>query len=345
MKKLTLTTLSTFVAAAIAMGAQAQDHAAEVTVFGGYHYFDENLDDDKTWGAAIGLPINERWTLEAVWSAYDTTLKGVSDDVDGTQYRLDALYNVETSSAWKPFLAVGLGDLERDYNTGVKESHRETMLNLGAGLKRDLGNNFQFRTEVRAFNSLDNEYTDFAVNAGISYLFGKKAAKPVVVAAPAPVVEADSDNDGVVDSKDQCANTPSTHKVDEVGCSLKLTEAVAVKLNITFDTAKSEIKPEFYSEVEQLASFMNQYADTTVVVEGHTDSQGADAYNLKLSQARADAVKAALINRFNIEADRVTAIGYGEAKPIASNATADGREQNRRVVAQVATKVTTTVTK
>ena len=345
MKKLTLATLSTFAAAAIAVGAQAQDHAAEVTVFGGYHYFDESLDDDKTWGAAIGLPINERWTLEAVWSAYDTTLKGVSDDVDGNQYRLDALYNVETASSWKPFVAVGLGDLKREFNTGVKQSHRETMLNLGAGLKRDLGNNFQFRTEVRAFNSLDNEYTDFAVNAGITYLIGKKAAKPVAVAAPAPVVEADSDNDGVVDSKDQCANTPSTHKVDEVGCSLKLTEAVAVKLNITFDTAKSEIKPEYYSEVQQLASFMNQYADTNVVVEGHTDSQGADSYNQKLSQARADAVKAALINRFNIEANRVTAVGYGEAKPVASNATPDGREQNRRVVAQVATKVTKTVTK
>jgi OOP family OmpA-OmpF porin len=344
MKTLKLATLSTFIAAVAATGVHAQDHAAEVTIFGGYHYFDEAIDDDKTWGAAIGIPVSDRWTLEAVWSAYDTTLANSAADLDGTQYRLDALYNIATTSSWKPFVAVGLGDLKREFNTGVEQSHRETLLNLGAGLKKDLGNNFQFRTEARAFNSLDNEYTDFALNAGITYLIGKKATKPAPV-APAPVVEADSDNDGVVDSKDQCANTPSTHKVDSVGCSLKLTETVAVKLNITFDTAKAVIKTEYQSEVQQLASFMNQYADTVVTIEGHTDSQGADAYNQKLSQQRADAVKAALINNHGVEARRVNAVGYGESKPVASNATAEGREQNRRVVAQVSTQVTKTETK
>jgi len=164
-------------------------------------------------------------------------------------------------------------------------------------------------------------------------------AEPVMAA---PVVEADTDGDGVMDSKDQCADTPKTHKVDAVGCSLKLTETVAIKLNITFDSAKSVIKPEFENEVKNLADFMNQYADTVVTVEGHTDSQGADAYNQKLSQSRADAVKTDLVTNYGIGAERVTAIGYGEARPIADNSTAAGREQNRRVVAQVSTKVTKT---
>jgi OOP family OmpA-OmpF porin len=185
----------------------------------------------------------------------------------------------------------------------------------------------------------------------LSYLFGSSpapAAKPapvVVAPAPAPVVEKDTDGDGVLDSKDQCANTPKTHKVDAVGCSLKLTETVAIKLNITFDSAKSIIKPEFESEVEKLATFMNQYADTVVTVEGHTDSQGADAYNLKLSQSRADAVKASLIAKYGVSAERVNAFGYGETKPVADNSTADGREQNRRVVGQVSTAVTKTETR
>ena len=78
-----------------------------------------------------------------------------------------------------------------------------------------------------------------------------------------------------------------------------------------------------------------------VTVEGHTDSQGSDAYNQKLSQSRADSVKTALITKYGIGADRVNAIGYGEAQPIADNMTAAGREQNRRVVGQVSTKVTT----
>ncbi len=243
---------------------------------------------------------------------------------------------------WRPYVAFGIGDQDREWTT-EDYSERDTLLNLGAGVKRALGGNWEFRTDVRAFNSLDNEYTDLALNAGISYLFGGSPAP--VKAAPAPVVEKDSDGDGVLDSKDQCPDTPSTHKVDAVGCSLKLTETVAIELNITFDTAKSIIKPEFENEVAKLAAFMNQYADTVVTVEGHTDSQGSDAYNQKLSQSRADSVKAALITKHGIAADRVNAIGYGEAKPVADNMTAAGREQNRRVVGQVSTKVTKTETR
>lgn len=342
-------TLSAFIAAAVSGSVYAQDHSAEVTVMGGRIFFDDPLEDSNTWGAAVGFPINDNWTLETVWSRYDTETSADATDVDGTQYRVDGIYNVNTESQWKPYLAMGVGDLKREWNNGgVKDSARETLVNLGAGIKHDLGGNWQFRTDLRAFRSLDNDYTDLALNLGLTYLFGKGAA-PVkaepVVAAPVAKPEMDTDGDGVVDSKDQCADTPKTNKVDAVGCSLKLTETVSIKLNITFDSAKSVIKPQFDDEVKKLADFMNQYADTVVTVEGHTDSQGADAYNLKLSQSRADAVKANLVANYGISADRVTAKGFGETQPIADNATAAGREENRRVVAQVSTKVTKTETR
>nr|WP_324257417.1 OmpA family protein [Cellvibrio fontiphilus] len=330
------------VIAALSAGASADNHKFEVRAEGGRVFFDEALEDANTWGLGFGYVLNENWTLEAVASKWDSETQDAALDVDGTQYRLDALYNINTESLWRPYVAFGIGDQDREWTT-EDYSERDTLLNLGAGVKRALGGNWEFRTDVRAFNSLDNEYTDLALNAGISYLFGGSPAP--VKAAPAPVVEKDSDGDGVLDSKDQCPDTPSTHKVDAVGCSLKLTETVAIELNITFDTAKSIIKPEFENEVAKLATFMNQYADTVVTVEGHTDSQGSDAYNQKLSQSRADSVKAALITKHGIAADRVNAIGYGEAKPVADNMTAAGREQNRRVVGQVSTKVTKTETR
>jgi len=90
---------------------------------------------------------------------------------------------------------------------------------------------------------------------------------------------------------------------------------------------------------------MDQYENTVVTVEGHTDSSGADAYNKALSQRRAESVKNMMVNRFNISRDRVTAVGYGEDRPVADNNTAAGREQNRRVVGSVSTKVTTTETR
>ncbi len=327
--------------AAISAGASADNHKFEVHADVGRTFFEEPLEDATTWGLGFGYVLNENWTLDAVASQYNTETQSGGIDADGTQYRLDALYHINTESLWRPYVAFGVGDQEIEWNDD--ESHRDTLLNLGAGVKRKLGDNWEFRTDVRAFNSLDNEYTDLALNAGISYLFGGSPAP--VKAAPAPEPEKDSDGDGVLDSQDQCPDTPRTHKVDAVGCSLKLTETVAIQLNITFDTAKAVIKPEFESEVTKLATFMNQYADTVVTVEGHTDSQGSDAYNQKLSQSRADSVKAALITKHGIDADRVNAIGYGEAKPVADNTTAAGREQNRRVVGQVSTKVTKTETR
>ena len=344
MKHTHVLALSAALAAASA-GAFADNHKVEVHADIGRIFFDEPISDDAIWGVGIGYVLNENWTLDVVTSRFDTeTESGL--DLDGIQYRLDALYHINTESLWRPYVAFGVGDQKRESNIGgTIVDARDTLVNLGAGVKRSLGGNWEFRSDIRAFNSLDNEYTDLTVNAGIAYLFGKTSAPVKAAAAPVVEPEKDSDGDGVLDSKDQCPDTPRTHKVDEVGCSLKLTETVSVELNITFDTDKAIIKPEYESEVAGLARFMDQYADTVVTVEGHTDSQGSDAYNEKLSQRRADAVKAALIANYGIAADRVNAVGYGEARPTADNSTADGRKKNRRVVGNVSTKVTTTETR
>lgn len=334
--KTTKIALSAFLAAVVSTGVSAQDHSAEFTVLGGYHYFDEDYDDDKTWGAAIGLPVSDRWTLEFVWSAYDTNTRDNPQlDLDGVQYRLDGVYNIETSSAWKPYLAFGVGDQKREFN---KVSERDTLVNLGTGVKRDLGNSWQFRTDLRAFNSLDNEYTDMTINLGLSYLFGKRKAAPVAP-APAPVVEdKDSDGDGVPDSRDKCPNTVSGLKVDADGCPVVLEKTLVINLEILFDTAKAEVKDQYLPQVKKLADALNQYENTVVTVEGHTDNTGSAALNKRLSQQRADAVKTALVTKFGIAADRVNAVGYGLERPVASNATVEGRAQNRRVVGEVSVR-------
>ena len=333
--------------AALSASAYANDHKADVFINGGHIGFSDDVpfEDSNIWGLSAGYTLTEKWTLEAAASRFDTDIKNTGIDVEGTQYRLDALYHLDKQNGWTPFVVAGLGDQALDFEGDT--THNDTLINLGVGLKRDLGKNFQFRGDFRNYNSIDNEYNELAITFGLGYRFGVKQAPVAPAPAPAPVVvkEVDSDGDGVFDSKDQCANTPKTHKVDAVGCSLKLTEVVEIELNITFDSAKAVIKPEFEKEVSQLANFMDQYADTVVTVEGHTDSQGADAYNQKLSQNRADAVKAMLITKYGISADRVKAVGYGEAQPIADNATADGREQNRRVVGEVSSTVTKTETK
>ena len=332
--------LSALVATLISSGVLADNHKFEVQVGVGREFFEESRDDATVGNLGFGYVLNKNWTLETIASGFSTQDSNTGVDIDGRQYRLDALYNIDTTSLWRPYVAFGVGD--QSLKAKGFKNDRDTLVNLGAGLKHSLGGNWEFRSDIRAFNSLDREYTDLAVNAGISYLFGAepvKAAAPVI-AAPAPKPEVDTDGDGVFDSKDKCPDTPKQYKVDAVGCPMELTETVAVKLAVKFDTAKSIVKDEYLDDIGNLAKFMNQYANTVVTVEGHTDSQGADAYNEKLSQQRAEAVKQVLITKFGIAADRVKAVGYGEEKPVADNNTADGREQNRRVVGSVSTDVT-----
>lgn len=100
--------------------------------------------------------------------------------------------------------------------------------------------------------------------------------------------------------------------------------------NITFDTDKSNIKPQFNSVLDQVASTFNQYPESYIDVVGHTDSQGSDAYNQALSERRAGSVSNALAAR-GVNRARLAQFGMGETQPIDTNDTAEGRAANRRV--------------
>jgi outer membrane protein OmpA-like peptidoglycan-associated protein len=100
--------------------------------------------------------------------------------------------------------------------------------------------------------------------------------------------------------------------------------------NITFDLNESSIKPSFSGTLESVALVLKEYDKTIIQIEGHTDSSGSDSYNQLLSERRASSVRDFLLNQ-GIEPKRTRAVGYGERYPVASNDTAAGREQNRRV--------------
>lgn len=143
--------------------------------------------------------------------------------------------------------------------------------------------------------------------------------------APAPVVDGDDDGDGVPNSRDKCPNTPKGVIVDEHGCEIKFT------LQLEFDFDKAVIRPEYHGKLRDAADFIGKYPDAKFLLAGHTDSIGTDAYNLKLSMRRAEAVKNYLVSNFGINAERLYPRGYGESQPTADNSTKEGRQHNRRV--------------
>jgi outer membrane protein OmpA-like peptidoglycan-associated protein len=97
------------------------------------------------------------------------------------------------------------------------------------------------------------------------------------------------------------------------------------KGDIFFDLDSSTLKPGAYSEIDRVSNVLNNYPQTTIRVEGHTDSTGPEDYNQRLSEKRAEAVKSALIQR-GVDPRRIQAVGYGESQPISSN-----NAMNRRV--------------
>ena len=102
-------------------------------------------------------------------------------------------------------------------------------------------------------------------------------------------------------------------------------------IGLSFPVGQATIQTEYYGLLRQVQKAIAIYEVSPIVVEGHTDSQGSDQANLRLSQQRADAVREYLIANLGLDAGRITAIGYGEGRPISSNETTAGRAENRRI--------------
>ena len=185
---------------------------------------------------------------------------------------------------------------------------------------------FPLGTDAKTLIST-NAMTDFVIN-----VFLGKGAKPM-----APM---DIDGDGVTDDKDRCPNTPRGIKTDRFGCPIPIKEKISIVLRVEFDFDKDAVRPEYHSNIEEVANFLKAYLNKDVDLEGHTDSQGSDAYNQDLSERRAASVKKTLVEVFGIDPTRIATEGYGESQPVATNDTFAGRQQNRRVVAEIETVIT-----
>jgi OOP family OmpA-OmpF porin len=108
---------------------------------------------------------------------------------------------------------------------------------------------------------------------------------------------------------------------------------LCMTLNIQYDTDKAVIKPVYYKEVEKVADFMKKHPELKGVIEGHTDNVAGADYNVKLSQRRAESVANMLVEEYGIDRSRLSATGYGLTRPLADNKTKEGRQKNRRTVA------------
>lgn len=122
-------------------------------------------------------------------------------------------------------------------------------------------------------------------------------------------------------------------KTNPLDASDDVKEIKRIELKVYFDTNSDVVKPEYYSEIEQVATFLKENSGVSGTVEGHTDSRGSAALNQDLSERRAKSVIKVAEERFGVEVGRLTGSGYGGSRPVADNGTAEGRAKNRRIEA------------
>jgi OOP family OmpA-OmpF porin len=312
------------IVAATSFGVLAQGQGAvEGEAFYQKNYNDsvKHVEDGRTAGASLGYFLTD--DVEVILG-YGKTNYTRSNDGTGSQKihgdtgSLTGMYHFGTvGDAIRPYVSGGFAHqsmtgVEADGHNGRDSS---TFATIGAGAKWYITDNLYARAGVDADYKLDNGKWDYAPTVGLGVNFGG-GSKPAPAPAPAPEPVAE-------------APAPVAEPAPQV---------VRVQLDVKFDFNKSVVKPNSYADIKNLADFMKQYPATTTTVEGHTDSVGPDAYNQKLSERRASAVKQVLVNQYGVGAGRVSSVGYGESRPVADNKTEAGRAINRRVEAEVEAK-------
>lgn len=176
------------------------------------------------------------------------------------------------------------------------------------------------------FHNSDHEVEEAAIGAAAGAIIGGTICALMAEDEAVIAQETDTDGDGVADYKDECPDTEPGAVVNELGCvDVLVLEGVEFHFDSAdlTDAAKDVLRP--IAEMHHI-----HHGKVDLIINGYTSSEGAEAYNQGLSQRRAESVRAFMIEA-GCFAERLTAIGHGEANPVADNGTAEGREQNRRV--------------
>ncbi len=343
----------------------ASDEQAETMGAGGLY-----KENGLYTGAALGVELTPSTQFQVEYGVSNTDAvndAGTIISLDAEQEMISGNFLIGTEeftgytdNAFKPYVLVGAGqskieveDAAGNFVTGSKD----TIGNLGLGAMYRINDALSLRGEARAIHNFDESWWEGMALAGLEVVLGGHLAptvavppmqEPLVDTAPVVVVESDldSDGDGVPDSIDACPGTPMNVVVDERGCPVQvdIEDTLKMELRVFFDNDKSTIKNQYKPEIAKVAEKMREYPNSVASIEGHASKTGPSAaYNQRLSEARAVAVKSMLTNEFGIAPNRLSTVGYGYDRPIADNNTEEGRAMNRRVFAIITGDKTMTV--
>jgi OmpA-OmpF porin, OOP family len=317
--------------------AENREGAINITPFIGGFNIDGDLpyDDGPALGIGLGYNFSEKLGAEFTFHYVSTDYNGNvvihgnsidwgKGDAKAMIYKLDLLYHLTgllPGDMIVPYLAAGPGMITLDPDRKDVDSQNDFLLNYGGGLKIFLTRNLALRGDVRNVVNFHggDRYSNLLYTAGLTYEIGGKEREEVKEEAPAPEPEPVP------------APAPAVTPPPPPPAPAAKEQGAIIFRNINFDFNKATIKSESEPILDEVAAYLKANPNVKMEIQGHTDSKGTAAYNLKLSDKRAAAVKAYLIKDEAIKADRLETKGFGLSKPIAPNDTEENRARNRRV--------------
>lgn len=356
------------VSATVAIGAVKEGSFCFSPMVGGYIFGDnQQFNSSVALGVRGGYSLTKEIGIEALYDYVTPTDSRYWGIKNITMHRFGAqgLYHFIPDNQLVPYLAAGVSGVTFD-GSGVN-NNLHVAFDYGAGAKYFVSDDIAIRADVRhlLYGYNNTSYNNVEIMLGASFQFGgvplkvKAAAAevPTASSAPAPVVPVTPPAPEAEPAK--CPQVPPVEVVKSVivpvtreACEPFIaaaakeassgsgsdSQAVCTgppELTMLFTYEKTEIKPKYYEEIDNIGNFLKSFSNAKVVIEGHSSAMGDKDADLKLSQARADTVKSHLMYKFGIDSGRIIAKGYGVTRPVASNKTTGGRMQNRRVVAVV----------
>lgn len=308
-----------------------------------YQFWDKSrflpgLDDDN--GVQLGINLGYEFAANsdidfAPKTAFELVAQTSASDTNAEAdvYEFNTyFFGNESSFGTTPYFVAGISKVKMESDVVIDDS--TTNMVLGFGISKYLGDYLEMKYDIRWRHGLSDQtpgdINDVGLTIAFNHHFGRssQAAPAVVAPAPAPVPTPTP----VVERAPTPAPAPAPAPEPQL-------QDVTVRLDVLFATNSSIITDMDDAEFRRMADALVENPDLSLTIEGHTDSDGTAEYNQTLSQRRADRVRDTLISRYGVSADRVTAIGYGEERPISDNNTATGKAQNRRVVGVISYQV------
>jgi len=301
-------------------GAEIREGSFEVNPFGGYFFPSTSAEDHGVLGIRLGYNFTPNWGVEGAYDHFVATSE---------MFHADAIYHFDPTKQFNPFVVGGIGD------AFIREdTHNAFMGNIGLGFKYSIAENLAFRTDVRG---VFTDFSSLVATAGFTLTFGGKQPKAVPPPPPPPPAPKEEE------APPPPPPTPAP-KVEEAPPPPSAPAPVKVVLeDIHFGFDKATLTKMAEEILDKNIQTIKENPGIEVQIEGHSCAHGPDAYNMALSERRANAVKEYLV-KGGVPADRLSTISYGETRlampeiPTPRNKESVEARANRRVHFEVIVK-------